>query len=184
LFVLLAIAATPAAGQARCGTERWAIKTLTDPQRMKVLLAPVASSVRELRLLPKPMHLPPDHRLGPAEFTVYRVRAVVLGWKREGDRDFHIVIADSADPAVTMIVEVVDPGCAATDLDSAWAQIVRIRGSVQARLGTPRAAFRRFDPPVPATVTGVGFFDVLHGQTGVAPNGVELHPVLEMEFDP
>jgi hypothetical protein len=29
-----------------------------------------------------------------------------------------------------------------------------------------------------ATVTGVGFFDIIHGQTGVAPNGIELHPVL------
>lgn len=29
-----------------------------------------------------------------------------------------------------------------------------------------------------ATLTGVGFFDFLHGQTGVAPNGIELHPVM------
>jgi hypothetical protein len=29
-----------------------------------------------------------------------------------------------------------------------------------------------------ATVTGVGFFDFPHGQTGVAPNAIELHPVL------
>jgi hypothetical protein len=27
-------------------------------------------------------------------------------------------------------------------------------------------------------VTGVGFFDAMHGQAGVAPNGIELHPVL------
>lgn len=27
-------------------------------------------------------------------------------------------------------------------------------------------------------MTGVGFFDVIHGQTGVAPNGIELHPVV------
>ena len=27
-------------------------------------------------------------------------------------------------------------------------------------------------------ITGVGFFDFLHGQTGVAPNAIELHPVL------
>ena len=27
-------------------------------------------------------------------------------------------------------------------------------------------------------MTGVAFFDFLHGQTGVAPNGIELHPVL------
>jgi hypothetical protein len=30
-----------------------------------------------------------------------------------------------------------------------------------------------------ATIRGIGFFDFLHGQTGVAPNGVELHPVLK-----
>ncbi len=29
-----------------------------------------------------------------------------------------------------------------------------------------------------ARVVGVAFFDYLHGQTGVAPNGIELHPVL------
>jgi hypothetical protein len=29
-----------------------------------------------------------------------------------------------------------------------------------------------------ANVTGVAFFDFIHGQTGVAPNGIELHPVL------
>jgi len=29
---------------------------------------------------------------------------------------------------------------------------------------------------------GVTFFDVVHGQLGVAPNGVELHPVVSMCF--
>jgi hypothetical protein len=29
-----------------------------------------------------------------------------------------------------------------------------------------------------ARVSGVAFFDFLHGQTGVARNGIELHPVL------
>lgn len=32
-------------------------------------------------------------------------------------------------------------------------------------------------------VTGVGFFDFLHGQTGAAPNGIELHPVLKIELE-
>ncbi len=37
--------------------------------------------------------------------------------------------------------------------------------------------------PCTATVevTGVGFFDFLHGQTGVAPNGIELHPMLAIQ---
>jgi hypothetical protein len=29
-----------------------------------------------------------------------------------------------------------------------------------------------------AEISGVAFFDALHGQTGVAPNGIELHPIL------
>ena len=29
-----------------------------------------------------------------------------------------------------------------------------------------------------ARVTGVAFFDFPHGQTGVAPNAIELHPIL------
>jgi hypothetical protein len=30
-----------------------------------------------------------------------------------------------------------------------------------------------------AAITGVGFFDIPHGQTGVEPNAIELHPVLK-----
>jgi hypothetical protein len=29
-----------------------------------------------------------------------------------------------------------------------------------------------------ARVVGVAFFDFKHGQTGVAPNAIELHPIL------
>src|SRR5581483_1420180 len=36
----------------------------------------------------------------------------------------------------------------------------------------------------PVQITGVGMFDFLHGQTGVAPNGIELHPVLNVNFNP
>jgi hypothetical protein len=30
-------------------------------------------------------------------------------------------------------------------------------------------------------LTGVGFWDEKHGQTGIAPNGIELHPVLNFK---
>jgi hypothetical protein len=30
----------------------------------------------------------------------------------------------------------------------------------------------------PARVTGVAFFDFDHGQDGVAPNAIELHPLV------
>jgi hypothetical protein len=37
-------------------------------------------------------------------------------------------------------------------------------------------------PPTRAQITGVGFFDKIHGQMGVSQlNGIELHPVLKIE---
>jgi hypothetical protein len=36
--------------------------------------------------------------------------------------------------------------------------------------------------PTPAVVTGVGFFDRVHDQMGVAKNGIELHPILAIKF--
>jgi hypothetical protein len=43
-------------------------------------------------------------------------------------------------------------------------------------MATARAAVRMC--PGLATVTGVAFFDFFHGQSGVAPNAIELHPIL------
>jgi hypothetical protein len=38
------------------------------------------------------------------------------------------------------------------------------------------------DAPILLRVTGVGFFDYDHGQIGAAPNVIELHPVLRIEW--
>lgn len=46
----------------------------------------------------------------------------------------------------------------------------------------PATLFAMRIDPTPAIVTGVGFFDYDHGQTGNAPNILELHPVLKIEF--
>jgi hypothetical protein len=37
--------------------------------------------------------------------------------------------------------------------------------------------------PTAARITGVGFFDRIHGATGASPlNGIELHPILKIEW--
>jgi hypothetical protein len=44
-------------------------------------------------------------------------------------------------------------------------------------------AFKTRIPPTRARITGVGFFDKVHGQMGVSQfNGIELHPVLKVEW--
>jgi hypothetical protein len=45
------------------------------------------------------------------------------------------------------------------------------------------ATFKTKVKPTAARITGVGFFDKVHGQMGVAQfNGAELHPILKIEF--
>lgn len=46
----------------------------------------------------------------------------------------------------------------------------------------PMPTFMTAVPSVPARVTGIGFFDRMHGQTGVAPNVIELHTILKIEW--
>ena len=58
-------------------------------------------------------------------------------------------------------------------------QIEAVRAALDARFGKVSA---KKAPNVPVTVTGVAFFDILHGQEGVAPNGIELHPILAISF--
>jgi hypothetical protein len=50
------------------------------------------------------------------------------------------------------------------------------RDAFIAACGPPTGSYRTITGT--ATVSGVGFFDRIHGQRGVAPNGIELHPVL------
>ena len=49
--------------------------------------------------------------------------------------------------------------------------------------GAAGPAFKTRITPTKARVTGVGFFDKVHGQMGVSQfNGIELHPVLKIEW--
>jgi hypothetical protein len=57
-------------------------------------------------------------------------------------------------------------------------QITDVRKALDQKFGS----FKRKTPNVPVTMTGIAFFDPIHGQEGVAPNGIELHPLLGISF--
>jgi hypothetical protein len=121
-------------------------------------------------------------RYSPVEDTTYTVRATLVGWKTETDHDYHIVIADTANPAVTMIIEPPDPSCTDACASNFGSYYTSVRAKLSSCFGQPPTAFTNFKAGITVDVTGVGFFDVLHGQTGVAPNGIELHPLLSVKF--
>jgi hypothetical protein len=160
-----------------CGVERWSVKTGTDADVGSVDLAHVVpSSIASLTSLPKPGSLPANNRISPTETTVFSITATLTLYKHETDSDYHVVISDGSN---TMIVESADIGCVGSGSPLA-SGIEQARTELDARLA-PTSSFKT--AAIPVTVRGVGFFDFLHGQTGVAPNGIELHPLLDVVFN-
>jgi len=168
LLAALAAVATRAAapGQARpfarqrpviCGKERWLIKTLQD---RPTLLSARVTTVANLVGLPRPTQLPAT-RL-PFERRIYSLLAAVTLVKAESDQDLHLVLEDGGQH---IIAEASNPdACTATATNYRRKQMRDARSAV--RLCAQ------------ARVVGVGFWDFKHGQTGVAPNAIELHPIL------
>lgn len=159
-----------------CGTERWSIKTGSDPDAGLINLnaPPTQTTVGALSALIPPNPIPPEHRVQPVETTLYQLSATLTGFKLEADSDYHLVLSDGNR---TMIAELASPSCTQPDLLREG--ITGARHAFDSRF-QPTSSFQHLN--VPVTITGVGFFDFIHGQTGVAPNGIELHPVLSITF--
>jgi hypothetical protein len=167
----------------RCGKERWAVKTGTDAGAGSVGLAsPQNTTIAQLIGLTPPSPIPADSRFGPTENTVFVVNATLTDYKLEGgskgDSDYHLVLQD--DQGKTMVAEIPSPGCVGDGSPFA-AQIASARAAFDAQF-TATTSFQTAN--VPVQVTGVGFFDFAHGQHGAAPNVIELHPVLNIAFNP
>jgi hypothetical protein len=160
-----------------CGKERWSIKTLSDSAAGKVNFRPKATTVRALRRKRSPGVGRSDPRIPPAETSTYRVKAQLVEMKREDDRDIHLVIAAPDNRALTMIVEFPDVKCQGAKQSRKRDAMRKARAAFERACDqAPTSSFRQLRGT--ATITGVGFFDVKHGQRGIAPNGIELHPIL------
>ncbi|RAG85576.1 hypothetical protein DN069_11105 [Streptacidiphilus pinicola] len=171
------VTAVHAATTGSCGVERWAVKTGTDADAGLInLSSSTPTSISALTSRTAPSTLPANNRVQPTETTVFKVTATLDEFKLEADSDYHLVLDDGA--GHTMIGEIPDPACVGTGSPLA-SGIANARNEFDAKY-SPTGSFRTVN--VPVTVTGVGFFDFLHGQTGVAPNGIELHAILDINF--
>lgn len=139
-----------------CGVERWSVKTLQDRPR---LLRARRTTVHFLVTRPAPHPLPATRTA--FERHRYVITAAVSLVRAEEDGDLHLALQAGADH---MIAESPSPSC-----DGHAAPLYRREiASARARI---RLCAR-------ARITGVAFFDFDHGQTGVAANAIELHPIL------
>jgi hypothetical protein len=161
----------------QCGVERWSVKTGTDSAAASIDLNSVSpTTIGSLVALNAPQPIPPTSRVSPTETTVWTLNATLVEVKVENDSDYHLVLSDAA--GNTMIGEIPSPNC--VDASSPFAAaIAQVRSEFDAKFNVG-SSFQSINMPI--QVAGVGMFDFLHGQTGVAPNGIELHPILKIDF--
>lgn len=170
---------------ARCGVERWSVKTGTDTDAHSIDLDfahAQSTTIAHLITLKAPKPIPPDNRVAPTETSVFVVNATLTDYKLEsgstGDSDYHLVLED--DKGNTMVAEIPSPDCVASDSVLA-AAIANARSEFDAQL---RASSSFQTANIPVQVIGVGMFDFKHGQRGAAPNVIEIHPILDIVFNP
>jgi hypothetical protein len=179
LFLALLFLFLPVRTLAQCGVERWSVKTGTDPDAgLLNLSSPTATTISSLSAIAAPTTLPDNQRVQPTETTIWVLNATLTKFVLAYDSDYHMVLTDAA--GRTMIAEIPSPNCVGPGSPLA-AAIAHARAQFDAMF-TATTAFQTVN--IPVQITGAGFFDYLEGQDGLAPNGIELHPVIDIIFNP
>jgi hypothetical protein len=179
-FTCGAATPTPTASptpSANCGVERWSVKTGTDLDAASVNLSSATNTtIAALRSLAAPGSIPANNRVAPAETTQWVINGTLVRYKLEDDSDYHMVISD--ENGNTIITEIPLINCVAPGSPFA-AGVANARAEFDDHF-TATTSFQTVN--VPVRITGPAMFDFLHGQSGVAPNGIEIHPVLDIAF--
>jgi hypothetical protein len=160
-----------------CGVERWSIKVGTDAEANQVNLnSTTPITISDMRGWAAPSPTPPTSRVAPYEKTAWVINGTLNNYKKEDDVDYHLVVQDGSGTN-TVITEIPCPCCA---IGSPFEPRMDVARSTFDNKLTATTFFQ--NPNIPVRITGVGFFDFIHGQTGVAPNGIELHTILDISF--
>lgn len=164
---------------------RWDVKTGGDQDAGKIDQKTVKpTTIQTLGAAKAPAAWPPSGRVAPQETTIWQLDGTLTAYKHENDGDYHLVLSD---------VEIPDPAQVVPN-SLFKAQIQNARNAFDAKHSQQLAALdavpktANASAPMivhvsePVTVTGIGFVDFAHGATGAAPNCIELHPVLSIQF--
>jgi hypothetical protein len=114
--------------------------------------------------------------MAPTETSVFCVVGWLKDFTTEADADLHVIVGGLTDTTATIIAEIPDARCSGA-CSSGFAELyATARQAFEDRLKTWATDTLRL------RIMGVGFFDRPHGQYGAAPNYIELHPVLGIDF--
>ena len=167
----------------KAGVERWAIKTMSDPDVAKVEMDRIVDTdITTLAALPVPK-FPNGFNVTPRfgeELKTYRVIARAVACKLEADGDYHLILTNGT---TEIGVEIPTPDYAIGSVVIGQLEQTRRQFAQMFGASTKVDTQYRKLPGTMVEVVGIGFWDREHGQRG-AKNGVELHPVLSITEAP
>ena len=168
LAATLAVGSAEPVAAASCGVWRWPVKSLLDKARTNVHFPPIAATVKRFRTKTRPgmtfgTNTP---RSTFTEFHTWKLKARPRQAIVEDDSDIHLVISVPSAPHKTMIVEFPNPACVRSAFKRR--QMKAARASFVNKCGAPSSSSWHYLKGL-VTITGVGFWDEIHGQTGSLP---------------
>ena len=171
-LISLSIGFTTAVTNDCGGEERWEEKVLTDDESSGIdYNNPIETTIQELVTFPtgKSSSKKPRQQI---ELSAYTIECNISKYILEDDEDLHLVLEDGG---ASMIGEIPDFRCPEADESNFTTRYKNARVMFSKYIKDKKYQTMRW------RVTGVGFVDFAHGQTGKADNNVELHPILKLE---
>ena len=169
LFFLILLLCLPSYSQT--DSDRRDVKFVRDNFVSKIDTNDLDVTVYDLGNVPEPKQLYRNTVRLQIEMQVFTIKCKVKKIIKEKDGDYHIIVEDLIHTGSTMIIEVVNPSEVGTKF---YSQIKKVRKFL---LNNHLLMVNKT-----IIVSGVAFFDIKHNQKGIAPNGIELHPVLKLNF--
>ena len=160
------------------GSERWKVKTLRDPDADQIDTAVSKSiSIEELITKTRGDGWSTDEnnpRLSD-EFDIYTIMGKIILVKPQTDGDIHIDMSDGKNPEHVVIVEIPDPTCPNVKNSKFKKMFRKVKNDwinkFQDKTVYSKGTFE---------VKGVLFHDKRNHGSGGGPEGVELHPVVNI----
>jgi hypothetical protein len=160
-----------------CIGERSLVKAAADPDAASIGAAVIPTTIAFLRSLPAPRPLPQESRVAPVEKTMYALTATLTEYRIDENGNAQLVLSDAAGRKMT--AQIPSAACATGSLFAAEIETARRVFEIRLR---PTMVWQSTLRAV--EIRGVAFFNFLRGQRGIAPNGLEIHPVTFLSFSP
>lgn len=152
---------------------RWEAKVLADDEAADIDFKPVQTTLHWLASQ-KTQKASENNPRQPVELKTYSIECTIDDFMYEDDGDVHLVLKSGNE---TMVGEIPFPYYPTANESGYKAKFKKARKQFHKIVDKDKSYNQKT-----VIVTGVGFVDKPHGQTGRADNNLELHPVLSIEL--